>query len=626
MTSSMSSDQIHKMTENVYRGLIEGLYPELRELLHFGKIYEKALQNVSASAKAYMDCLMKVGEVATQTKAARQIGQALLQLSETFKQIDSQREITLLAFRKELLTPIENHLEQETKSTITTNKTYIAENKTKSEIVERCRSEAKKYQKKSLKNSAGKYHEKEQKSSQELQTQQKMLFEFRIKSLKEAWGEERRHYCLIGDRCCSLVKNHLVYHSKAQSLFNHRLPSWLDTVAKPENLPEECDDFFASQPRPVLGEHLEGGGQFTRTLLMEHRQNLHNVQNKDRERLASTGGRDADSHSVGDDGSPKSTTGTSTFVYATLPKKTLVHSSSMRHSLNPVPPPSISSNQTLPKQQMNRQVSEPATQQSSAEEPRPTLVQAIYGHTAASPNQLSFVEGDIISLVGPRKESWHFGYNTRSKKSGWFPITFTHLVQVQNGTAERSRMSTMSADGIASLQVNIPSPDYGGFDTSKVPRASSTPQTSNTNFQNANLVGNGLLTTGSTYQHQNQVQALKQQKHVTAGSDRDSLDSGQSGHRDSPPHPKQGPFSPPDEVFEEQPPSNPFGHIVLRKTITNDRSAPAIVKDIYDTPTIVVNDSPRSNPFTGVQLRRTQTNDRSAPQIPSDYALPNSPR
>ncbi|XP_071960540.1 BAR/IMD domain-containing adapter protein 2-like isoform X2 [Antedon mediterranea] len=587
MTSSMSSDQIHKMTENVYRGLIEGLYPELKELIHFGKIYEKALQNVSASAKTYMDCLMRVGEVASQTKAARQIGQALLQLSETFKQIESQREVTLQAFRKELLTPIENHLEQETKATATTHKTYNSENKNKSEVVERCRSEAKKYQKKSMKNSGGKYQDKEQKSSQELQTQQKMLFEFRIKSLKEAWNEERRHYCFVGDRCCSLVKNHLVYHSKAQNLFNHRLPSWLDSVAKPENLPEECDDFFASQPRPVLGEHVEGGGQFTRTLLMEHRQNLHNVQNKDRERLSSASGRDTESISSSTGGSPPSTPATSTFVYATLPKKTLMHSNSMRHSLSPVPPPTLGSSQTMPRNQMNRQMSEPASvQQSVSEEPKPTLVQAIYGHTAASANQLSFVEGDIISLVGPRKESWHFGYNTRSKKSGWFPITFTHMVQVQNGVHEHSRMSTMSTGGIDSLQVKIPSPDYGDFDTSKVPRAPSMPVNSIASYQQGNVVGNGLLTTGTSYQQQQQVQALKQQ-HVTVGSDRDSLDSGQSGHRDSPPHPKQGPFSPPDDVFEEHPPSNPF---------------------------------------TGVKLRRTQTDDRSAPQIPSDYALPNSPR
>lgn len=54
---------------------------------------------------------------------------------------------------------------------------------------------------------------------------------------------------------------------------------------------------------------------------------------------------------------------------------------------------------------------------------RPT-VKALYAYLSSGENQLSFLEGDRIALVGDRAKGWQFGENLRTQKFGWFPIAY----------------------------------------------------------------------------------------------------------------------------------------------------------------------------------------------------------
>lgn len=56
------------------------------------------------------------------------------------------------------------------------------------------------------------------------------------------------------------------------------------------------------------------------------------------------------------------------------------------------------------------------------------LARALYAYLSSGENQLSFLEGDLISLIGERNKGWQFGENLRTQTSGWFPLAYTEIL------------------------------------------------------------------------------------------------------------------------------------------------------------------------------------------------------
>lgn len=56
------------------------------------------------------------------------------------------------------------------------------------------------------------------------------------------------------------------------------------------------------------------------------------------------------------------------------------------------------------------------------------LARALYAYLSSGENQLSFLEGDLISLIGERNKGWQFGENLRTQASGWFPLAYTEVL------------------------------------------------------------------------------------------------------------------------------------------------------------------------------------------------------
>lgn len=56
------------------------------------------------------------------------------------------------------------------------------------------------------------------------------------------------------------------------------------------------------------------------------------------------------------------------------------------------------------------------------------LARALYAYLSSGENQLSFLEGDLISLIGERNKGWQFGENLRTQASGWFPLAYTEIL------------------------------------------------------------------------------------------------------------------------------------------------------------------------------------------------------
>ncbi|XP_038067341.1 brain-specific angiogenesis inhibitor 1-associated protein 2-like [Patiria miniata] len=586
MTMS-AGEQLHRMTENVYKHTIEGFNPEIRNLITLGRAYEKVSQNVTQVAKDYFDALMKVGELASETKSARQLGQSLLQIAETYRQIEAEREITLHAFRKELLNPIEAKLDADYKAVLQAQKSYINENKVKAEAVEKCRGELKKIQKKASKNHSEKYVDKEQKSSEELQHLTKQLYDFRSDGLREVWLGERKRYCHVVERYCSLVKNDSAFFSKAQSVLRHRMPKWTESCAKPDRLAEECDEILNTVFSGPLGNPLQMELRTSKRLYERNILLAQSEEQKEKGRASPVLSHEAPERPASADMADAHAAAS---YSATLPNPKRDKGPGIRHSksmIHKLPQGVVSS---LPQNAYLRRVSEGA-ENISREAQKMTKVQAIYSHIANSESQLNFLESDIIGLVGPKNNGWYYGHNYRTKRSGWFPIAYTHPLQTppnqQNGATSPlpqqiqppnpssppplpplstnpafNKGMAASMDNILDGRSQYPSPDYhSGHQSPGVVPAASTMS-----------LPHSLLQGAPTDQHGSPVEG-----HVSDGTNglgRRSPTSSVSSSASLPTHPSRDTAS-----IEEEEGDSAIAAVQLRKTVTNDRSAPLIPKD-----------------------------------------------
>uniref|UniRef100_A0A672L254 Brain-specific angiogenesis inhibitor 1-associated protein 2-like n=1 Tax=Sinocyclocheilus grahami TaxID=75366 RepID=A0A672L254_SINGR len=143
------SDEVNKMTENVYKGILDQFNPSLKNFVTMGKHYEKALTGVTVAAKGYFDTLVKLGELASDSQGSKELGDMLFQMAEVHRQIQVQLEDVLKLFHSELLSQLEQKLELDIKYLTATLKKYQSERKSKVESIERCQSQLKKLRRKS---------------------------------------------------------------------------------------------------------------------------------------------------------------------------------------------------------------------------------------------------------------------------------------------------------------------------------------------------------------------------------------------------------------------------------------------------------------------------------------------
>uniref|UniRef100_A0A4W4HRC2 IMD domain-containing protein n=1 Tax=Electrophorus electricus TaxID=8005 RepID=A0A4W4HRC2_ELEEL len=109
------SDELNKMTENVYKGILDQFNPSLKNFVTMGKHYEKALTGVTVAAKGYFDALVKLGELASDSQGSKELGDTLFQMAEVHRQIQVQLEDVLKLFHSELLSQLEQKLDLDIK-------------------------------------------------------------------------------------------------------------------------------------------------------------------------------------------------------------------------------------------------------------------------------------------------------------------------------------------------------------------------------------------------------------------------------------------------------------------------------------------------------------------------------
>uniref|UniRef100_A0A8D3AQB1 BAR/IMD domain-containing adapter protein 2 n=1 Tax=Scophthalmus maximus TaxID=52904 RepID=A0A8D3AQB1_SCOMX len=235
------TEEVNKMTENVYKGILDQFNPSLKNFVTMGKHYEKALTGVTVAAKGYFDTLVKLGELASDSQGSKELGDTLFQMAEVHRQIQVQLEDVLKLFHSELLAQLEQKLELDIKYLTATLKKYQSERRSKSESIERCQSQLKKLRRKSQgSRHPNKYGDREMQFVELMSRRQGELDTLVAAGYKSALTEERRRYCFLVDRQCCVTKLLINYHSKVRELLSQKLSSWQQSCSQPTKLPERA--------------------------------------------------------------------------------------------------------------------------------------------------------------------------------------------------------------------------------------------------------------------------------------------------------------------------------------------------------------------------------------------------
>ncbi|XP_043941019.1 brain-specific angiogenesis inhibitor 1-associated protein 2 isoform X2 [Protopterus annectens] len=477
------SEDLHRLTENVYKTIMEQFNPSLRNFVSMGKNYEKALASVTFAAKGYFDALVKMGELASDSQSSKELGDVLFQMAEVHRQIQMQLEDMLKSFHSELLSQLEQKVELDARYLSAALKKYQTEHKNKGDALEKFQAELKKLRRKSQgSKNPQKYSEKEIQYAEAINNKQGEMEGYITDGYKTALMEERRRFCFLVDRQCSLAKNTIGYHSKSKDVLAQKLPLWQQSCADPSKIPDRAmylaqqssgsaslisgplsasksslvisDPIPGAKPLPVppeLAPFVGGGGvpigsNITGQDVPPVMNGISGPHSEDYNHWAEGKTMQMKAPSPSQPSKQFSDTYSNTLpVRKTAPSK---------HGHG------TSENKTLPRS---------SSVAAGLEKNGRIRVQAIFSHAAGDNGTLlSFREGDIITLLVPEaRDGWHYGESEKTKMRGWFPFSYTRVLEdgEQSGRLRISHhhhgKSSSTGNLLEKEDFSVPPPDYG---------------------------------------------------------------------------------------------------------------------------------------------------------------------
>ncbi|XP_045731768.1 brain-specific angiogenesis inhibitor 1-associated protein 2-like protein 1 isoform X1 [Mirounga angustirostris] len=510
---SRGPEEVNRLTENTYRNVMEQFNPGLRNLINLGKNYEKAVNAMILAGKAYYDGVAKIGEIATGSPVSTELGHVLIEISSTHKKLNENLDESFKKFHKEIIHELEKKTELDVKYMNATLKRYQTEHKSKLDSLEKSQAELKKIRRKSQGGrNALKYEHKEIEYVETVTSRQSEIQKFIADGCKEALLEEKRRFCFLVDKHCSFANHLHYYHVQSAELLNSKLPRWQETCGDATKVPEKImnmiEEIRTPSSTPVSGTP-QPSPMIERSSMV---------------------GKDYDTLSKY---SPKVPPAPSARAY-TSPLIDMFNN-----------PATVGQNSERIKNSTADSSDDPSLQRSVSVATGLNMMKkqkakTIFPHTAgANQTLLSFAQGDILTLLVPEeKDGWLYGEHDTTKVRGWFPASYTKLLEEDE--KEAMSVPTPSLAPVRSIStvnlseksnVVIPPPDYSECLSQGAAADKKADVSKNT----------------STFK------APVSQPEATSPND------------------ANGTAKPPFLSGE-----NPFATVKLRPTVTNDRSAPII--------------------------------------------------
>ncbi|XP_047358428.1 general transcriptional corepressor trfA isoform X1 [Vespa velutina] len=452
----METEELTRLVDEIYKNILDKFNPGARQLINAGKAYLKALHAAAAASRVYVDALSRLARQAQLGTwgGSKDVGFALMRIVEVYKEIHEQEMNILKAFYVDFLVPLETNLEKDTKVVQSEQKKFLQQHKTRSETYSKAAATMKKQRKKSRgAGKSGLAMDKELKNMQILEEEKSKLDAFCEQSLKNAMTQERRRYGFVLERQCSLAKHCASFYEVALAALHPSVDKWREVAATREYLPQSVEDMFASRLRQVSfwPEDEENGGS---ELTMSSQ--LRKTRSMDSSCLElRLGPPSGNTPSSAHHGPPPHLPA----VLSRARSEANLHASTL--SLGPEVP------ETPPRP---RSMAPPLSRSSgvgvgggggvgsgggggagvgggisgggggggnsSGNGTGPIsggwgdapLARALFAYLSSGENQLSFLEGDLIALMGDRQKGWQFGENLRTQSSGWFPLAYTEVI------------------------------------------------------------------------------------------------------------------------------------------------------------------------------------------------------
>nr|XP_058141773.1 brain-specific angiogenesis inhibitor 1-associated protein 2-like protein 1 isoform X2 [Dasypus novemcinctus] len=499
------------MSRGPEENVMEQFNPGLRNLINLGKNYEKAVNAMILAGKAYYDGVAKIGEIATGSPVSTELGHVLIEMSSTHKKLNDSLDENFKKFHKEIIHELEKKTELDVKYMNATLKRYQTEHRNKLNSLEKSQAELKKIRRKGQGGrNALKYEHKEIEFVETITSHQSEIQKFIADGCKEALLEEKRRFCFLVDKHCSFANYIHYYHLQSAELLSSKLPRWQETCGDATKVPEKIMNMIEEIKTPI-STPISGTPQPSPMI----------------ERSSMVGKDDTLSKY-----SPKMPPAPSTKAY-TSPlidmfnnPATVTQDSERINNLTDASDDSS----------LQRSVSV-ATGLNMMKKQK---VKTIFPHTAGTNKTLlSFTQGEIITLLIPEeKDGWLYGEHDDTKKRGWFPSSYTKLLE--ENEMETETVATPSPAPVRSIStvnlsekssVVIPPPDY----------------------LECLSTGAAADKKGDISKSASTFKAPVSKPEITSPSDAD------------------GTAKPPFLSGE-----NPFATVKLRPTVTNDRSAPII--------------------------------------------------
>ncbi|XP_059527461.1 brain-specific angiogenesis inhibitor 1-associated protein 2 isoform X1 [Myotis daubentonii] len=476
------SEEMHRLTENVYKTIMEQFNPSLRNFIAMGKNYEKALAGVTYAAKGYFDALVKMGELASESQGSKELGDVLFQMAEVHRQIQNQLEETLKSFHNELLTQLEQKVELDSRYLSAALKKYQTEQRSRGDALDKCQAELKKLRKKSQgSKNPQKYSDKELQYIDAISSKQGDLENYVSDGYKTALTEERRRFCFLVEKQCAVAKNSAAYHSKGKELLAQKLPLWQQACADPNKIPDRAVQLLqqlassngailpgalsASKSSLVISDPIPGAKPLPvppelapfvgRLSAQENAPIMNGVSGPDSEDYSPWADRKGAQAKSSSPQQPQ--TKMSDSYSNTLP---------VRKSVAPKNSYAATENKTLPRS---------SSMAAGLERNGRMRVKAIFSHAAGDNSTLlSFKEGDLITLLVPEaRDGWHYGESEKTKMRGWFPFSYTRVLDSDGGDRLHMSLQPGKSSSTGNLldkeDLALPPPDYGpssrGFPT-----------------------------------------------------------------------------------------------------------------------------------------------------------------
>ncbi|XP_076459213.1 BAR/IMD domain-containing adapter protein 2-like [Babylonia areolata] len=238
-----TSEDIHDLTESIYKNLSDQFTPAVRQLLQCAKAYHKALHAASVTARAYIESLGRLGHHCRTScqGGTEEIGEAIFRIAEIQKEVQLKFEDCNKALFAEVVIPLEQKLDNDFKNAAAEQKKYHGGHKGFHGPYTKAQEAHRKFLKKHIRSRTAYDEDKEMQLKRTVDRCQNKLDEFRVQGLKLALLEERKCYCFVLARLSSVSTTQLYHHSRGTDLLKSAISGWKQLCGQPNILPRSAD-------------------------------------------------------------------------------------------------------------------------------------------------------------------------------------------------------------------------------------------------------------------------------------------------------------------------------------------------------------------------------------------------